>query len=621
MLWQDRSIVMKSAVAFLTLWSIFLIASAEASSAAPVPQGDLLTSIGLSIGVAAVFAFIASKLKQPPILAYLAAGTLIGPEIGLQWITDQATIEVISEVGLILLLFIIGLEMDVKKLRASGNPVMVTGILQFLLCAALGLLFFYPLGFRLGQQDALGGRFGLAYMAVTVALSSTMIVVKLLYDKFELDTLPGRITLGILVFQDMWAIIVLAMQPNLLKPQIVPLVASFGNGILLVAVTALLSRYLLPPLFRSIAKLPELMLVASLAWCFLVSSGAHYAELSREMGALIAGITLSTLPYNLDVIAKVTSIRDFFVTLFFVALGMKIPMPTPSLLALATLSSLFLIASRFLSIFPVLYRMRYGHRVSLLPAINLSQISEFSLVIASLGLAFGHIDSQLVSLIIFVFAITSTVSTYMMKYSYPLYQILSRWLTRLRVADLDALEEQPEAHAGHPGKQVVFLGFYREASSLLHEFELQSTDNGRHPLLDETLVIDFNPEVHTELRRRGVECIYGDIAHMDTLYHAEIHNAELVISTITDAILKGTDNMRILRQVRHLCPKAKVIVTAESIRRALELYEQGADYVFIPRLHSSALMAQVIERGLDEGFEGLRAQQIALLKMRNEVLP
>src|SRR6266545_2203060 len=272
--------------------------------------------------------------------------------------------------------------MDIKKLRASGKPVMLTGLLQFGLCVALGLPFFYGLGFRLGQPHALGGAFGLVYMAVTAALSSTMIVVKLLYDKFELDTLPGRITLGILVFQDVWAIIVLALQPNLHNPQLTPLAASFGKGLLMIGLSILVSRYVLPPLFRSIAKVPELVLVGSLAWCFVMAGGAHATGLSREMGALIAGLTLSTLPYHLDVIAKVTSIRDFFVTLFFVALGMKIPMPTLSLLALAIVSSLFLVASRFLTVSPVLYLLRYGHRVSLLPAINLAQISEFSLVIA-----------------------------------------------------------------------------------------------------------------------------------------------------------------------------------------------------------------------------------------------
>jgi Kef-type K+ transport system membrane component KefB len=594
----------------------FLLLAAE--PAAGHGPGNLLNNIGLCVIVAAILAFVANKLKQPALLAYLLAGVLIGPEIGFRLITDHETIEVISEIGLVLLLFIIGLEMDLKKLRASGKPVIATGITQFLLCVALGIPFFILLGFRLGDANAFGGEFGLFYMAVAAAISSTMIVVKLLYDKFELDTLPGRITLGILVFQDIWAIIVLALQPNLRNPQITPLAASFGKGVVLVAASLLISRYLLPHLFRSVAKIPELVLLMALAWCFLVCAAASYSGLSREMGALIAGVALSTFPYSLDVIAKVISIRDFFVTLFFVALGMRIPMPTASILGLAAVTSVFLIASRFVSIFPVLYLMRYGHRVSLVPAINLSQISEFSLVVASLGLAFGHINSQTVSLIIFVFVITSTTSTYMISYNHQIFGFLSRMLSTLRLKDL-ARPGAGESPLTSP-KPVVFLGFFREASSIIHEFELSNSENGRHSLLDDILVIDFNPLVYSELKRRGVECIYGDVAHMETLHHAKIHEAKLVVSTIPDQILKGTDNARLLKKIRQLCPHAKAIVTADSPQKALELYERGADFVLIPSMHGSAEVAQIIESGLRQGLDGVRAEQIAHLKERDEVL-
>lgn len=596
----------------------FLFLAADPSAGHAV--GDLLNNIGLCVIVAAVLAFIANKLKQPALLAYLLAGVLIGPEIGFRLITDHGTIEVISEIGLVLLLFIIGLEMDLKKLRASGKPVISTGVTQFLFCVALGIPFFLLLGFRIGDANAFGGEFGLFYMAVAAAISSTMIVVKLLYDKFELDTLPGRITLGILVFQDLWAIIVLALQPNLRNPRITPLAASFGKGILLVAASLLVSRYVLPRLFRSVAKIPELVLIMALAWCFLICAAASYSGLSKEMGALIAGVALSTFPYSLDVIAKVISIRDFFVTLFFVALGMKIPMPTATILGLAAVTSVFLIASRLLSIFPVLYLMRYGHRVSLIPAINLSQISEFSLVVASLGLAFGHINNQTVSLIIFVFVITSTTSTYMISYNHQLFRVFGRALSALRLKDLAAGGQGAGESPQSSPKPVVFLGFFREASSIIHEFELSSSENSRHSLLDDILIIDFNPVVYSELKRRGIECVYGDVAHMETLHHAKIHHAELVISTIPDQILKGTDNERLLKKIRQLCPHAKAIVTADSPQKALELYNRGADFVFIPRIHSSSLVAQIIESGLREGLGNVRAEQIAHLKMRDEVL-
>jgi len=575
---------------------------------------DLLASVGIAISVAAILAFIGHRLRQPLLLAYLLAGVLIGPQIGLGLVNDQASIETLSEIGLVLLLFIIGLELDLKKLLAAGKPVLVTGVLQFPLCVALGLAFFIPFGFRMS-----GGDFSLLYIAVCLALSSTMIVVKLLYDKFELDTLPGRITLGVLIFQDVWAIVVLGVQPNLRNPELGKVLLSLGNGVLLVGATLLISKTVLPRLFRSVAKLPELVLIGSLAWCFIVCAAASGVGLSREMGALIAGISISTFPYNLDVIAKVVSIRDFFVTLFFVALGMEIPMPTVEVVALALVASLFLVASRFVVVFPVLRALRQGHRTSLLPAINLAQMSEFSMVIAAIGLASGHIDARTASLLIFVFAFTSVASTYLIGYSHPLQETLARWLRRMALKDLDEGQPASAAGPGFAGKDVVLLGFFTEASALVHEYEMGETPQAK-AMLARLLVIDFNPEVHAELTRRGIACKYGDVANMDTLHHAGVHEAKLVVSTIPDAILKGTDNLRLLKQGRRLWPEAKIVVTANRAASALMLYEAGADFVFVPRLHSAAQMASILEQGLAEGFERLRAEQIAHIRKRDEVL-
>ena len=579
-----------------------------------VDRGDLLSSVGLCISVAAALAFVAHRLKQPLLLAYLLAGVLIGPQIGLGWVGGQHSIQTVSEIGLILLLFIIGLELDLKKLLVAGKPVLLTGFMQFPLCVVLGLEFFLPFGFHIG-----GGDFGLLYLAVCLAMSSTMIVVKLLYDKSELDTLPGRITLGVLVFQDIWAIVVLGIQPDLLQPHLGTVLGSLGKGVLLVALSLLVSKALLPRLFRSVAKLPELVLVGSLAWCFIVCAGANAAGLSREMGALIAGVCISTFPYNLDVVAKVISIRDFFVTLFFVALGMQIPMPTLEVIGLALLASAFLVVSRLVVVFPILRWLRLGHRTSLLPSINLAQMSEFSMVIASIGLSHQHIDRKVVSVLIFVFAFTSVTSTYLIGYSDSVYKWLAGLLRKAGLKDLDAGPSEPEATLVHAGKDIVLLGFFSEASALVHEFEMGSS-RGRHPFLGRLLVIDFNPQVHAELKRREIACIYGDVAHMGTLHHAHIEHATLVISTIPDAILKGTDNLRLLKLARRLSPRAKVVVTAKHSAGALALYDAGADYVFIPRLHAAAQMAVVLEQGLQNGFDALRVEQIAHLQRRNEVL-
>jgi Kef-type K+ transport system membrane component KefB len=574
----------------------------------------LLSSIGICVGAAALLALVGWRLRQPLILAYLVTGVVIGPN-GLQFVTDQASIAGVAEIGLILLLFIIGLEIDIKKLASAGPAVLLTGALQVPICIALGLGFFYLLGVRNGPNN-----YALVYLAACMSLSSTLVVVKLLYDKFELDTLPGRITLGVLVIQDLWAVAMIAVQPNIVSPNLLPLAFSLWKGALLVVGGLALSKYVLPYLFRAVAKVPELVLVSALAWCFFLAGVASYIGLSKEMGALIAGISLSTFPYNLDVMAKAVSIRDFFVTLFFVALGMQIPLPSVHVVLIALAASAFVMISR-LCVVPILYALRLGLRTSLLPAINLAQVSEFSIVIASLGLARrpAQISPDVLTVVIITFALTSVVSTYMINSSHRVQRLLSAVLRVLRVKDLDSAETEQERSETRP-ETFVFLGFFRDASSILHEFEHDGAPRHVKAFLSKILVVDFNPTVMRELRARGISCIYGDVAHPDTLRHAGIQDAELVVSSITDDILRGTSNLRMLRNIRATCPKAKVMLTTEHIPQALSFYEAGADFVYIPRLHSAPEIARILKTGLADGFEKARTTEIERLSARREVL-
>jgi len=568
---------------------------------------DILFQISVAILTATGFAFVAKWLRQPVILAYIAAGIVVGTTEGFGWVKTH-DIEPISELGLILLLFMIGLEIDLKKLRQSGRAVLATGIGQFVICMGLGLAFFSWHGFHLGP-----GKFNAVYLALACSLSSTMIVVKLLYDKFELDSVPGRITLSILVFQDIWAILFLAVQPNLENPAAVLLLISLGKGLAIVAASLLASRYVLPVLFKSIAKLPELMLIGALAWCFAITMVAFQLGLSREMGALIAGVAISTFPYNLNVVAKVISLRDFFVTLFFVSLGTKIPRPTPELLMLSLVVSLFLVASRFISITPILRRFRLGNRVSFVPALNLGQISEFSLVICSLGVALGHIGERALSIVVYTLAITSVTSTYAILNNHAIFLRINPLLRRLGLRDLqdDSMEDKTQL-----AKPIVFLGFSRYASSLLHEL------TARRPGIESDIaVVDFNPHVKTELDRRGVFNIYGDISHADVLHHCNVHHAQVMLSTIPDSILKGTSNARLLRQLSVMGPEDKVIVTAEDFESARELYREGAAFVFIPRLMSVRDLAVVVLAAMAGKVEDVRRRAVSELEDRQEVLP
>ena len=572
-------------------------------------HSHLLTDIALCIVVAWGLAMLARLLRQPLIIAYLGAGVLVGP-VGLSWIGDQQSIATISELGLMFLLFMIGLEIDLKKIREAGRVIVLTSVVQIVGGIGLGIAFFTLVGFALG-----GGRLDALYLAVAAALSSTVIIVKILYDKRELDTLVGRITLGVLVFQDLFAILFLAIQPDLLNPGLGTALFSLFKVAVLLASAMVASRYALPPLFRAVARLPELVLVGALAWCFLVSGLAIQLELSREMGALIAGVALSTFPYALDVTAKVTTLRDFFLTLFFVALGMTIPSPTWPLLGWAVVFSLFLLVSRLITVFLPLHFLRLGHRTSLLPAVNLCQVSEFSLVIVALGLSARHLGSQTQGIIAYAFVFLAIQSSYAILKNDLLLRQAKPILQRLGFRDLETLPPAEELAANRRTKSIFFLGFFWSASSLLEEISRRQPE-----LLNEIAVVDFNPHVGEELRRRGITVIYGDISQRETLMHAGVDQAEIVVCTIPNTLLKGTTNLRLVQVLREINPAAKIITHAELLREVAKLYGAGADFVSVPRVIEAQTLCELLLAARQSRLDEHRVKWDSALAVRHEVI-
>jgi Kef-type K+ transport system membrane component KefB len=571
---------------------------------------ELIRDITLSILFAWVLGLLAHFFRQPLILAYLIAGLLIGP-FGTGLVKSQESISIISELGLIFMLFMIGLEIDLKKIVRAGRVILFAAGGQLVGGCVLGILFFVGIGLPMGA-----GGFDALYLCIACALSSTVIIVKVLYEKRELDTLPGRITLGVLVLQDIFAILFLAVQPSLGNLQVGVILLSIGRVGVLVATAMILSRYVLPRLFHQIARRPELILLGALAWCFLIGEIAEKLHLSREMGSLVAGVSLSTFPYALDVTAKVTTLRDFFITLFFVALGMTIPIPNMSVIGLALMIAAFAAVSRVVTTFAPLYLMKQGLRASLLPAINLAQISEFSLVVIQTGVAAGHIQTQTASAVSFAFVILAVLSTFVMMRSDEITRLAIGPLKRIGIRDLDHAAE-----AGHEGghgeaRRILILGFFRAASALLSEIERQNP-----LLLDQISVIDFNPNVFRTLSERGLHVIYGDISNVDTLLHAGIGKAEIIILSVPDSLLKGADNEKLVRHVRTLNPTAKIVSTADLLSDVSDLYAAGADYVTVTRLSDAHELFMVIEAADAGLLEDKRAELDVRLSERTEVLP
>jgi Kef-type K+ transport system membrane component KefB len=576
-------------------------------------EHGLVSDIAISIIAAWVVAVASQVARQPLLLAYLVAGFAIGPHglplgaNGSPLITDPKSIGTISEIGLSLLLFMIGLEIDLKKMLSAGRVITLTAAAQILGCFLLGWLVFHWIGPAQNRLEAV-------YLGVAAAMSSTVIIVKILYDKRELETLAGRITLGVLVLQDIATILFLAIQPNLKNPAFAPLTHAIGNVILLLSVAFLTSRYVLPPVFQAVARQPELVLVGALAWCLALAGFAGWLGLSSEMGALIAGVMVSTFPYTLDVVAKVTSIRDFFVTLFFVGLGMKIPMPTWHYLLWTVFVCLILVGTRLVTVFPVLYFMRQGYRISLLPTINLCQMSELSLVLLALGNKSGDVSDNIIGIAAFSFALLAVNSTYAIFKNDFVLQKAAPWLDKIGFRDLD--RGAPTDAAAEDAKRICLLGFSWTASSLLEEISRQRSD-----LLPEIVVVDFNPNVYERLRRRGVRVVYGDITQRDTLQHAGVSHAELIICSLPNMVLKGADNLKLLRQLRDLNPHAQIVVHAELLSDVPALYAAGANYVSAPRLIEAADLLKAIEAAERNLLDQKRKEQETELNGRDEVIP
>jgi len=563
---------------------------------------SLVQDIGICIVLAGILAIVFTRLKIPEIAAVLIAGVVVGP-VGAGLVTDPANIETISELGLILLLYLIGLEIDIRKLFASGRILVVSGLLQY----PLSILFGAAAGWLLLQTGAGGellqGGYAPLYIGFVVAASSTLLVVKLFQESFQLDTEAGRTALGLLIFQDFWAIAVLAVQPSFNSPEAGPILLSLAGIAVLTLMAAVIARYIIPVGFRWVARRPEVIFAGAVSWCFLVVLlGVNLDFLSErllgfnlhlavgpEMGALIAGATIASLPYSTEIIAKVSVVKDFFVTLFFVGLGMSIPMPDGmNVLVIALLLAVIAVLARYLVFLPLLYVTGLDRRNAVVVSTRLAQISEFSLVIGFIGVNLGHISAGLNSAIIFAFVITALVTPALFHHAHAIHDLLAGMLGRL------GFREPPSREAaGDESYSLALLGFHRVASSLLHEI-----GRNRPELLSGTLVVDLNVNLHARIAALGPTVRYGDLCSPETLLHAGVDKAKVVVCTIPDDVLKGTTNLKVVAAVRQINPGAIIIANVIELGDSARLYDAGADYVFLQRIETARAVDLAIAKAL-----------------------
>jgi Kef-type K+ transport system membrane component KefB/voltage-gated potassium channel Kch len=551
-----------------------------------IPQ-SLLFNLGIILITATFFAYLSRLFKQPLIPAYIIAGLVLGP-IGLKLIQDIELIRSISEIGIIFLLFIVGLEMDLKKLKSVGTVTIVTAVLQVILTFVAGYFISLLLGF-----DTINS----IYAGLIIAFSSTMIVIKLIIDKDELNTLHGRMILGILFIQDLLMILALTLIIGSETLSFSSVTFSLLKFLILIAISYLANKFLIHPTFRFAAKSSELLFLLSLAFCFLFALLAYLLDFSIAIGAFFGGITLANLPYNLNIISKVSSLKDFFATIFFVSLGLQIVSTNMS--SIITPFFIFLVLVILLKpliVMILLSLFGYDKRNSYVTAVSIAQISEFGLILA---LSVNNISQELFSITILLGVISIALTSYIIEYELMTYNYIHKFLSIF-----EHLSNRKKilgySHKDHP--ELILFGADRVGGTFLKNFKHFKT---------KLFVVDYNPEIIDDLKHKKIPCLYGDISNLELLKRIDFSKSKFVVSTIPNF----DDNKTLISFLEDLNHRPIMILTARTSDEAIELYKLGADYVLVPYVKSGEILSNLLEKYFndDKGLQKLKQTHLKIL--------
>ncbi len=537
---------------------------------------NLFTEISLIIILVIILSFILRWLKQPLIIGYILAGIIAGPLL-LKFISTNDTFTTFSEVGVALLLFIVGLGLNPKLIRELGLVAALAGLGQVLITGVLGfVLLHWGLGISMVSS---------VYLTLALTFSSTIIVIKLLSDKNTLETIHGRMAIGILLVQDIVAILALMFISSFWGGAEGVSFSNYtltllGKGLLAIVILILFSYYLLPRISKFIAKSQEFLLIFSIGWCLALGALFHYLGFSREIGALIAGITISMTPYHHEISSKVKPLRDFFLVVFFIVLGSQMQFSSLSqLLWPIIIVTLFVLIIKPLIIMLLIGAMGYTKRNSFITGISLAQVSEFSFILVALGTKLGQVEQNVTSLITLVGLISLASSSYMIMYAEKIYNKMSPLLGFLERKG----RKVDELHLHHEKQyDVILFGQNRVGYDILESLKR---------LKKKFLVVDFNPNTIVDLTKKGIDCRYGDAGDIELLNQIDFRKVKMIISTIPDP----DTNILLMKRAKQVNPRLIIITVAHQIDDALKFYEQGAGYVLMPHFLGGNYMASLLQ--------------------------
>jgi len=531
---------------------------------------DIFIELSIIIGIATIISAIVRILRQPLMLGYIITGLIVGPYV-FNLIESPATLELFSHLGIAFLLFVVGLNLSPRVIREVGFASILTGLGQIIFTTAFGFLIAFYI-FHFSSLTSL-------YIAIGLTFSSTIIVLKLLADKGDLQKLYGKISVGFLLIQDIVAMIILIAVSALgsQAPATEVAIALAAKGIILIVGLIAISIYIFPRLGNFFASSQEFLFLFSASWGLCLAALVYKLGFSLEIGALAAGISLSVTPYHYEISSKLKPLRDFFIIIFFIMLGSQMAFGSlDNLLIPAIVFSIFVLIGNPLIVIILMAILGYNRRTNFLAGLTVAQISEFSLILIMLGIRLGHLNQSIITFVTLIALITIAVSSYFFMHADKLYPHLSKLLSLFE-------KKKPKKSRSGKAYQIYLFGYNRIGYDIVNSFNILN-----HPFL----IIDFDPAVIKDLQTQKIPCLFGDADDSEFLDDLSLKTAKLVVSTIPDF----ETNMFLIEKVRDVNKKAIVLVVSYYIDDAKRLYVQGASYVLMPHFlgahHASLLISR-----------------------------
>lgn len=535
---------------------------------------DIVVIFGLSVAVLLVF----HRIKAPTIVGFLITGILAGPQgLGLIQATEQ--IGVLAEIGVVLLLFTVGIEISLKELLRLKKYILVGGLLQVLLTTLAVFIILLELGEPLGEALLLG---------FLISLSSTAIVLRIIQRKDQFDSIFGRTTLGILIFQDIIIVpmmLITPLLPGALQTTMESPIMILAKGMGLIILVIASAKWIIPQILYQIVKTGdrELFLLSIVAICFAVAWATSMAGLSLGLGAFLAGLIISESPYGHQAIGNVLPLRDAFTSFFFISIGMLLDLnyllQNPAYIVLVTLGVMALkalIAGFVVSV------MGLPLRITVLVGLALSQIGEFSFILFGVGFNSGLIPAESYQLFLDVAVLTMGATSFLMAASPRVADgILQLPLPdRLKKGSYLSLKTGTEARKDH----LIIIGYGVNGRNVARSAKKEGIP---------FVIVDMDPEIVKSGGKNGEPIYNGDATQESVLQHTGIRNARVIVIAISDPAA----TRRITEMAHRLNPNLFIIVRTRYLEEMKPLHDLGANEVIPEEYETSVeIFSRVLEQ-------------------------